>query len=180
MNRCAVFMTPVVALLLSAAVFAEDSRATRLSLKGLPGVGLRVQPLGAAATEGVLSTDRLDAAIQNRLRAANIRVLSAEEQRRVPGRPALNVQVALLPLDEGEYLYSVHVDLMQWVALLGNPHATLETAIAVPATTWSADYRFGIAPKTAIGADVLSAVESMIDAFVEAYVRVNPQRKTAL
>jgi hypothetical protein len=104
-------------------------------------------------------------------------VLSAEEQQRAPGRPGLSIQVAALRLDNDECLYSVHVDFKQWVALLVNPQATLETAIAVPAATWSPDYRFGIAPGQDASSDIVAAANQMIDEFIEAYRRANPSEK---
>ncbi len=174
MKTLVVAVMAVSAVALPPAVFAENSPATRLSLRGLPGVGVRVQPLSDAARNLGVSADKLEGVIRARLDAAKIQVLSPGEQQRTPGRPGLSIHIAALPLDQGEFLYSVHLDLKQWVALLGNPRATLETALAVPATTWSPDYRFGISPSEEVQADILAATRHMLDEFVDAYRRANP------
>ncbi len=163
-----------LAVALPQAANAEDSPATRLSLRGLPGVGLSILPLSDDARRLGISSERLEGLFRARLQAAKIPVLSPAEQQRTPGRPGLSLHVAALRLENDEFLYSIHLDLKQWVALLGNPNATLETALAVPATTWSPDYRFGIAPSEEIQADVLAATGQMIDEFVAAYRRANP------
>lgn len=174
--RCSILaLSAVVAVTFSQAASAENSPATRLSLRGLPGVGVRIQPLSEDAQRLGISAERLEGLVRTRLKAADISMLSPVEQQRTAGRPGLSLHVAALGLENDEFLYSVHLDLRQWVALLGNPGATLETALAVPATTWSPEYRFGIAPSDAVRADVLTAVGQMVDEFVEAYRRANPK-----
>jgi hypothetical protein len=86
----------------------------------------------------------------------------------------LLIQVATLRLDTGEFLYSLHVDFTQWVATLRSPQRTLDAAIPVPATTWSADHIFGISPAGHIGPDVTGAVMKMVDDFIDAFRKANP------
>lgn len=153
---------------------AEDSPATRRSLRGLPGVGLHVHPLGADAEALGLSADGLERLLRARLDTADIPVLDADEQQRTPGRPGLSLHVAALRLENGELLYSVHLDLKQWVALLGGVSAALETPLSAPATTWSPDYRMGISPSEDALADIMAATREMTDQFIGAYRRANP------
>ncbi len=166
----------VAAIGLPPGASAEDSPATRRSLRGLPGVGLHVEPLSADAEALGLSAERLERLLRARLDAANIPVLDAEEQQRTPGRPGLGLHVAALRLENGEFLYSVHLDVKQWVALLGGVSATLETPLSAPATTWSPDYRMGISPSEDAQADIKGATREMIDQFIGAYRRANPRK----
>ncbi len=167
----------VLAVAFSQTASAENSPATRLSLRGLPGVGVRIQPLSEDAQRLGISAERLEGLLRTRLKAADISLLSPVEQQRTAGRPGLSLHVAALSLENDEFLYSVHLDLRQWVALLANPDATLETALSVPATTWAPDYRFGIAPSDRVQEDLLTAVGHMVDEFVEAYRRANPMAR---
>ncbi len=170
-------LAAAAAVVLPPAASAEDTPATRRSLRGLPGVGLHVQPLGADAEALGISADRLERLLRARLDAAHIPVLDAHQQQRTPGRPGLSLHVTALRVENGEFLYSVHLDLKQWVALMGGVSATLETPLSAPATTWSPDYRMGISPSDDAQADILTATREMIDHFIGAYRRTNPLKR---
>lgn len=153
---------------------AENTPATRLSLKGLGGIGLRVQPIDPKAQRDGLSTRQIRAAVEARLRKAKIRLLTPEQQGKTLHRACLLVNVATSKLSTGEHLYSIHVEVTQWVATLTNPKRTVTTAIPVPAKTWSAPSVFGITPAKGIRQDAQEAVGAMVDEFIDAYYQANP------
>lgn len=153
-------------------VLAEDSPVTRLSLQGLAGVGVRVVTT-AEANKHVVTEQALRTAVEAQLRQTGIRVLSAAEQERAARRPCLVVSVALLPLSSGEQLYSIHVELSQWVASLAKADVPVSAAVPFPAVTWSAPNVFGIAPAEQIARRVHDATGRMVAQFVGAYQQAN-------
>jgi len=82
--------------------------------------------------------------------------------------------VATSKLDTGEHLYSICLEVTQWVALLIDPEATVAKAIPVPASTWSPRGCFGIVPASDLSEDVGGAVDRMADEFIDAYRQANP------
>jgi hypothetical protein len=173
------FLPCVLALIVAAAVQAQDTPATRASLKGLPGVGLSIEPVSADAQRDGLSERTIRTAVETRLRKAGIRSLSREQQMQLPQRPCLEIRVALSKLDTGEYLYSVHVECTQWVASLANPKLSVTTATPLPAKTWSSPNAFGIAPTKGIAGTVQNAVTTMVDEFTAAYAIANRSEMAA-
>jgi hypothetical protein len=79
-------------------------------------------------------------------------------------------------LDTQEYLYSVRVELVQWVASLDDPALLVTAAIPVPAATWSPPAVLGITPSDSVRQDVETAVWKMVDQFAAAYAKANPRR----
>jgi hypothetical protein len=158
---------------------AQDNPASRLSLKGLNAVAVSVQPIGAPAERDGLAQAQLQAIVETRLRQAGVRLLGPEEQLKRLRRPGLSVQVTTARLDTAEYIYSVRVELVQWVASLDDPTLLVTAAIPVPATTWSAPSVLGITPAETLKRDVEAALPPMVDQFVDAFRKANP-RETAL
>ena len=103
---------------------AENSPATRLSLKGLDGIALRVGPIAPAAQKDGLSPETIRSAVESRLGKAQVSVLTASQQKNELRRPCLTVRIIASKLSTDEYLYAVHVEVNQWVASLGNPAVT--------------------------------------------------------
>ena len=165
-----------VILLLAAAVRAENIPATRLSLKGLEGVALEVAPIAPDAARDGLSDAAIRSAVESRLRKAGIRILTPRQRLQTPRRPSLHVNVATSKLDTGEHLYSICLEVAQWVALMIDPEATVAAAIPVPARTWSPAGCFGIVPAGDLGEDVQQAVDRMVDEFIDAYHKANPAK----
>jgi len=163
----------------SAAAVAQDNPTSRLSLKGLDAVGVSVQPIGAAAEKAGLSQAQLQEMVETRLRRAGIGLLKPEEQLKRLRRPGLSVRVTTAPLDAEEYIYSVRVELVQWVASLDDPTLLVTAAIPIPAATWSAPTVLGITPAETLKPDVEAAVAPMVDQFIDAFRKANP-RETAL
>ena len=165
------------ALALSLAVglaWAENTPATRVSLKGLEGVALLVEPVDAHAQQDGLSPREIHALAQSQLEKAKIRVLSPQQQQQLPRKPCLRISLATSKLGTGEYLYSIQVDVVQWVASLANPAVSVGSALPMPARTWSAAHVFGIAPAAQMKRDAHDAVRAMVDEFIDAYHKANP------
>jgi len=158
---------------------AQDNPASRLSLKGLDAVAVSVQPIGAAAEKDGLSQAQLQGMVEARLRQAGVRLLGPEEQLKRLRRPGLSVQVTTARLDTEEHIYSVRVELVQWVASLDDPTLLVTAAIPVPATTWSPPTVLGITPAETLKRDVEAALTPMVDRFIDAMRKANP-RETAL
>lgn len=170
-------MLPAVLAFSAAAgapALAENSPATRLSLKGLEGIAIRVGPIDPDAQKDGLSAHAIQLAVHSQLRKAGLRVLTPEQQRQMLRRPCLLVNVATSKLNTGEHLYSIQVDVTQWVASLADPEVTVTAAIPVPAKTWSPANVFGIAPADQIIQHAQSAVSAMVDEFIDAYYKANP------
>jgi len=163
-------------LLSVVSVRAENNPATRLSLKDLGGIAIYVEPIGAKAQQDGLSMRAIRGAVESRLRKAEIAVLSPEQQQKLLRRPCLVVRLDTSKLSTGEYLYSIHVEVTQWVASLADPAVTVAQAIPVPATTWSAAGVFGITPSGELSRDAHRAVDNMVGEFIDAYYKANPSQ----
>jgi len=161
------------------AALAQDNPATRLSLKGLGSVGVTVQPIDPAAQKDGLSQQVVRRSVEQRLRRAGIPLQARADQPSGLRRPTLSVHVTTARLDTDEYIYSVRVELVQWVASLDDPTLLVTAAIPVPAATWSPASVLGITPADRVRPDVEDAILEMVEQFAEAYQRANP-RETAL
>jgi len=179
MNRLVVPLVIVWAWAAADMGGAQDNPTSRLSLKGLDAVAVSVQPISAAAEKDGLSRAQLQGMVEARLRQAGVRLLGPEEQLKRLRRPGLSVQVTTARLDTAEYIYSVRVELVQWVASLDDPTLLVTAAIPVPATTWSAPTVLGITPAATLKRDVEAALGPMVDQFIDALRKANP-RETAL
>ncbi|NQU20027.1 MAG: hypothetical protein HQ567_02000 [Candidatus Nealsonbacteria bacterium] len=174
MNRLIFPLAVALTAAVVAPAAAENSPASRLSLRGLTGVGLRVEPIAADALKAGLSTAAVRSAVESQLRKAGLPMLTPEQQRNTLRRPCLLVHVATSKLNTGEYLYSIHVEMTQWVASLANPEVKVTAAIPVPAKTWSSANVFGIAPGDQINGHIHEAVRTMVEEFLNAHQRANP------
>jgi hypothetical protein len=175
MSRAIAFVAAFAGWALPNNATAEDNPTTRLSLTGLPGVRLVVGNIAPDAQRDGLSEEKIREQASARLGKGGIRVLSAEMQRQTPRRPALHVNVATSRLETDEYLYSIHVELIQWVALLENGGRPISAATPVPAKTWSTPNLFGIAPADEVRAHADDAIATMLDEFVKAWRQANPR-----
>jgi hypothetical protein len=158
----------------SAAAHAQNDPATRMSLKGITGVAVRIDPVAPDAQRDGLLAEGLRASVEARLRKGGITLITSEEQNRLPNRPGLEISVATSKLNTGEYLYSIHVQCTQWVASLSSPNVSLSAALPLPAATWSSPNVFGIVEGPQIGATAKKAVDTMVDEFVDACHKANP------
>jgi hypothetical protein len=174
MSRLLLPSAPLLALIAATIVTAENVPATRISLKGLGGVAIRVEPIDPQAQRDGLLAQDVQLAVRSQLDKAGISVLTPRQQQLLPRKPCLRISVATSKLSTGEHLYSIQVEVLQWVASLANPTATVTTAMPMPAQTWSATQMFGIAPAAQIKQDARDAVRAMVDEFIDAYGKANP------
>jgi len=179
MNRLVLLLPIVWAWGAAGLAGAQDNPTARLSLKGLDAVAVSVQPISAAAEKDGLSQAQLQGMVETRLRQVGVRLLGPEEQLKRLRRPGLSIQVTTARLDTDEHIYSVRVELVQWVALLDDPTLLVTAAIPVPATTWSAPSVLGITPAETLKRDVEAALGPMVEQFIDAFRKANP-RETAL
>ena len=175
MNRSLACLAALLGWTATGLATAEDNPTTRLSLKGLPGVELVVGKIAPDAGRDRLDAERLRGQATARLRQAGVRLLSAEQRPLLPRRPALHLNVATSRLETDEYLYSIHVELVQWVALLENGRKAIGAATPVPARTWSAPNAFGIVPADQLRRHVDDAVATMLGEFIRAWNQANPR-----
>jgi len=176
MKRCLLPMLVVLGWAVTSETLAEDNPTTRLSLKGLEAVAVSAQPISPAAEKDGLSEKLLEETVATRLRRAGIGLLGPQELLDDPRRPRVSVSVITARLDTGEYLYSVRLELVQWVASLDDPTLRISAAIPVPASTWSPAGVLGITPTDLLKQDVEAAVAAMTDQFIEALGKANPRR----
>jgi hypothetical protein len=179
MNRLVLPLVFVGAWAAAGLAGAQDNPTSRLSLKGLDAVAVSVGPIGTAAEKDGLFQAQLQGMVETRLRQAGVRLLGPEERLKRLRRPGLSVQVTTARLDTDEHIYSVRVELVQWVASLDEPTLLVTAAIPVPATTWSAPSVLGITPSKTLKRDVEAALGPMVDQFIDAFRKANP-RETAL
>lgn len=161
------------------AALAEDNPATRLSLKGLGGVSVTVQPIDPVAEKDGLSQQGVQRSVEQRLRRARIPLRARADQPSGLRRPTLTIYVTTARLDTDEYIYSVRVELVQWMASLDDPELLVTAAIPVPAATWSPPSVLGITPADGVRRDVEAAVLEMVDQFAAAYTKANPRETAA-
>lgn len=105
--------------------FAEDADVSRGTLKGLRGVCVlveNIQPnIQKYAQKYGLSAPQIQKEIEQRLRAAGIRVVSGNDWLNMPGRPALYVNINTHETEKYWYAYDIKLELRQIVFLEANP-----------------------------------------------------------
>lgn len=135
------------------------------SLSGLSAVFVLVEDLPDGTKLRGLSKNEIQSEVERRLHVAGLRVVSAEESARLPGGPYLYVKVNLV--DHG-HAASVDVQLTQGALLVRNGQFMPSTI------TWS---RSALLSKPT-AQNIRDAVNDRVDAFVIAWLAVNPQRKS--
>jgi hypothetical protein len=163
MRRLIVF---VLALLIGSvpATWANDSEAERASLSGLTVMSVVVEDLAQTAEKTGLTALELQNDVSGRLRKAGIVLRSDADA-------YLYVQITLA--DPGGTLpiaYVVNVSLMQEVTL---PRG-LRTRVPLQSPTWWLT-SVGMAGPDRVRTGVTDRVHEFVDAFVRAYVSVNPK-----
>lgn len=145
-----------------------DDETSRPSLKGLDGLLVIVEDLGAEVERDGLTRDQLQADVELRLRKAGIRVVKRDDAAATPGAPYLYVNLnALKHPDVALYVYALGLELTQRVTLVRDPKIT---AFAV---TWSVR-RVGTIGAQRLG-DLRSTVTDYVDRFINAYLEQNPR-----
>jgi hypothetical protein len=182
----AIVLTLVTLGMLNLPVLGIDNIKTRAALRGLEGVNLQVENLDAdlrpELNKGGLTENRLQTAIEQKLKEAGIRVFSEAEYQESEAVGILYVNLRILkpeilkkwytvnganvskngPVER--YSYAVDVELRQATSLLRDP------AVKQMAATWSTS-SFGLRRLIRIETDVISQV----DKFTSAYRAANPK-----
>jgi hypothetical protein len=117
---------------------AVDSELTRKTLAGLKGFLVVVEDVhrelgqyDQALRKAGLTKAQVQGSVEQRLRAAGLRVVSNQEWLNTPGRPILYVNVNLHETDRYAFAYNTGISVEQLVRLDLNP------AVKTVASTWS-------------------------------------------
>jgi len=146
-------------------------KAERDSLQGLKGVFVvleEIKPDGESAERDGLSRLQIKTDIELRLRKAGIRVLNADEFSREPGKPYLYVNLGLFRIDDDQYVFTLHVDLLQDVRLNRNP-----AILCLGSRTWTSPSSFGRVGIKRLNACRESVIDR-VDQFANAFLAANP------
>jgi hypothetical protein len=149
--------------LISPPVFAQNVGLS--SLGGLTAVFVLVEDLPDGTKLRGLSKETIQSEVEQRLRLGGLRVVSAEQSARLPGTPYLYVRVNLV---DHARAVGVEVDLNQGALLVRNGQ------IVPSAITWS---RSALLSKPTVQ-NIRHAVNDRVDAFVNAWLSVNPKKKS--
>lgn len=150
--------------LIAGAAWAVRTELNISSLHGLKAVYLIIQPLDSDVVKDGLSLDEVRTAVEHRLQAAGIRLVS-EDNLGERGTGILLLAIDSVRNTAGLYASSVRVELIQVAALARDPD------MLVPATTWTAGIvaMTGSSRVSRLG-DVAVAV---IDEFIKDYRTAN-------
>jgi hypothetical protein len=117
--------------------YAFDAEASRETLKGLAGFYVLIEELNpniakyANVQKNQITTQTLKIQVENRLRAAGIRILSWDEMMKTPERPILYISVNTHEYEKFWYAYNILVEVRQLVSLASQPVKTIS------GSTWS-------------------------------------------
>ena len=158
-----------ICILVTSHLFGLNSEMNRSTLQGLKGMRVLVEDLAPEVEREGLAKDALQKAIEDKLRAAGIKILTQEEAAQTPGEPYLylNVNVTLPTGNEGVCSYSMDLALIQNVTLVRNPNQ------ASYAITWSTG-GVGLIGRKSLG-DLRESIRELTEIFVKAYQSVNPK-----
>ena len=140
---------------------AQTVTLDTLSLFGLPGLRVVVEPLVQGARQDGLVEETLQAQVETKLRDAGVRVFSEREWQETIGNPLIRLNLNLLKPSEHFYLYNLQVQVQQLVVL------ARDSTIPSFSTTWSAGDVLGTVPAanlTSLRATVLQQVDRFISA----------------
>jgi hypothetical protein len=139
------------------------------SLRDLDGVRVFVDELPAEALARRLSREQIQHAVEARLRAAGITILTTGH---FPvGDPFLRVRVGVSVEHRGWVGYQVAVDFVQLVFLRRNPQVVHNRA-----QTWKASERLDLVPVAQLAKSLERDLIGQIDEYIAAHRRVNPPR----
>ena len=137
------------------------------TLKGLQGVGVAVEDIGADAVTDGLDKAKLLASVIQKLKTAKIKVYTDIELPTVSGQPTLVVNINTVKHPGPIYIFTAALDLDQIVILERNKGLTAVSP------TWSVLTTGGSVPGNLIE-DVLSFIDPMVDSFIADYKKANP------
>lgn len=162
------FLATASLLALSIGFAPSSAQAQSLgvsSLYGLSAVFVQVEDLPDGAKLRGLTKATIQADVEQRLRRAGMRVVTEEESVRLPGSPYVYVQVSLA---DHARAASIDVELNQGALLVRNG------AVVPSIITW----RRGALLTKPTTQSVRDAVNDRVDAFLTAWLSVNPPRSS--
>jgi hypothetical protein len=150
--------------------FQAQARATVpqgvSSLAGLNGVGVVIEDIDPAIEREGFTAGQIHKDVEEKLRAAGIKILSETELTKSPGMPYLYVNIFTFK-DEDIYAYHITLELKQMVSLVR------KAAVKQSVATWK------ISGGGTVGAQKLptirTSVAEYINAFIKAYFAANPK-----
>ncbi|NWG03764.1 MAG: hypothetical protein HXY44_13005 [Syntrophaceae bacterium] len=164
-----IFLMAILICFLKPAPFisAQDNENTRLTLRGLQGVSLFVEPLDPQIEMSGLTKVQIQTDTELRLKSAGIPVLVGGEFLKASGHPFLyvDVNISILKTQITRYLFYIRVELNQEVNLVRTP---MTKVIAVTWSTggWGIDFSSD---------NIRQMVKTQVDKFVNAYLTENPK-----
>ena len=121
--KCAAVVLLVAAAMLAAvssSAAKENDRQGYASLAGLKGIGVVVEDLAPDAVQEGFSAQLVLADVEQKLRAAGIKVLTEAELMKAAGMPYLYINIFTFK-DEELYAYHITLELTQMVSLVRKP-----------------------------------------------------------
>jgi hypothetical protein len=170
MNRikftaCAL-LTIAVTLFSCAAVLAgESDKQARASLAGIRGIGVVVEDLAPDAVQEGFTAQLVQADVEQKLRAAGIKVLNEEELVKASGMPYLYINIFTFKDDE-LYAYHITLELRQMVSLARKP------GIKLSASTWKARAGGTVGIRKVV--ELRAFVKDAADQFIGVWKAANP------
>lgn len=150
---------------ISQGIDTPETRATLSQLKGVYLVIEDLQPNIAKhkklLAKAGLDKESLQAVVEEKLKAAGLKVMTKEEWLKTPGRPILSITINTHESEKYKYAYDVNVQLMQVVFLEVNPQ------VRTMSPTWS----INITGMTHIGnlQIIKLAILTLIDRFISSW-----------
>jgi hypothetical protein len=173
LGRCTRYYVPILLAVLAMGcpvAFGGDQPVSGKTLRGLSGVGVRVERMPPEAEQAGMTRRQVQTEVEQRLREGGVRVHTPPELLSAFGRPALVVTIQITPAEhEPRELYGVHIT----VAL--KQQVLLERNMAMPAVeaaTWEV-VALGVVRRDA-WPRVREDVATLVDRFIHAYRSVNP------
>lgn len=155
----ALFLAGCLLALTAASSLAETGHGARLTLKGIKGVLVVVSGISPQAEKDGLKKASLQAAVEDRLRQAGIRVLTRSERFQAPGQPHLWVEfIDSKRSDMGLYTCSIRVFLEQQVRLARDPK------VLTRAETWG---MFGV---VSVGEEKIQGLPRLVLGYVDKFI----------
>ena len=148
--------------------YSQDEIAETESMRGVEGVGIRIDEVDPKAAADGLSKDKILSAVSGELKKAGIKVLSAAETAEAKGKPTLYVSINTIKHPGDVYSFSVNVSFDQLVMLARNQ----KTQLMSP--TWSVLGTGASIPEN-LGSDAEKYVLLMVQKFIEDFKEANPK-----
>jgi len=146
--------------------YPQDEIAETESMRGVDGVGIRIDEVDSKAAADGLSKDKILSAVSDELKKAGIKVLSTAETAEAKGKPTLYVSINTIKHPGDVYSFSVNVSFDQLVMLARNQK------IQLMSPTWSVLGTGASIPEN-LGSDAEKYVLLMVQKFIEDFKVAN-------